>query len=62
MMGRPADHLVRQIDGVLDLDWVQGAYTLLLAYRSPFDRSGADDPDAHCGLHVCDPLGAKVVL
>ena len=59
----PTDHLVRQIDGVLDLDWVHKELALvLLAYGSAFDRSGADDPDVPCGLRVCDPLGAAAVL
>jgi hypothetical protein len=32
----PAEHLVRQIDGVLELDWVHKEL-------APFDRSGAFD-------------------
>ena len=59
----PADHLVRQIDGVLDLDWVHKELAPYYSHTGrPSIDPGADDPDAHCGLHVCDPLGAKVVL
>src|SRR5882762_2238040 len=35
----PDDHLVRKIGAVLNLSWI---HTEL----APFDRSGADDPDA----------------
>ena len=56
----PAEHLVRRIDAVLDLGWV---HQELAPYYSPHgaavDRSGAHDPDAHCRLRVCDPLGAS---
>ena len=55
----PPDHLVRQIDGVLDLGWV---HKELASYYSHTGRPSidprADDPDADCGLRLCDPLGA----
>ena len=41
---------------------MQGACAVLLAHRSALDCSDADDPDADCGLRVCDPLGAAAVL
>ena len=59
----PADHLVRQIDRVLDLDWVHSELAPYYSHTGrAFDRSGADDPDADCGIRVCDPLGAAAVL
>ena len=55
----PPDHLVRRIDAVLDLGWVhKDTGALLLPHRPTVDRSGADDPDAHRRLRVCNPLGA----
>ena len=42
--------LVRQIDGVLDLDWVHKELSSCYWYTGrPWIRSGADDPDADCG-------------
>ena len=59
----PPDHLVRQIDGrSRSRLGAQGACGLLLAHWPPLDRSGADDPDADCGLRVRDPLGAAALL
>ena len=59
----PTDHLVRQIDGVLDLDWV---HKELAPYYSHTGRPSIDPvlmyPDADCGLRVCDPFGAAAVL
>ena len=59
----PADHLVRQIDGVLDLDWV---HKELGPYYSHTGRPSidpvSDGPDAASGLRVCDPLGATTLL
>jgi hypothetical protein len=55
----PPDHLVRQIDPVLDLNLgTQGACTLLLAHGPAFDRPGVDDSDANHWICVCDPLRA----
>jgi hypothetical protein len=54
----PPDHLVRQIDGVLDLDWV---HKELAPYYSHTGRPSID-PDVDCGLRVCHPLGAAAVL
>ena len=50
----PADHLVRQIDGLLDLSWV---HKELAPYYSPTGRPSIDPVDtgnrrpdgAHCG-------------
>jgi hypothetical protein len=55
----PPDHLVRQIER-RSRPWLgaQGACTILLTHRPPFDRSGADDPDAYRGLRVCNPIRA----
>src|SRR3954451_15336238 len=58
----PPDHLVRQIDRVLDLSWVHKERTLLFPYGSPLDRSGSDDPNAACWLRVCAALGATALL
>jgi hypothetical protein len=60
----PSNHLVRQIDGVLDLVsrlGSQGACGLLLAHRSSLDRSSVDDPHVDRGLRVRDPVGAAAV-
>ena len=58
----PDDHRVREIAAVLDLSWVHArAGALLLPPWPPFDRSGADDPDAHPRLRVRHPLGAAAV-
>jgi hypothetical protein len=55
----PADHLVRQIDAVLDLNWVHKELARYYSHTGrPSDRSGTHDPDADCRLCVCDPLGA----
>ena len=53
----PPDHLVRKIDGLLDLDWV---HTELAPYYSHTGRPSIDpvDPDAACRLYFCDPLRA----
>jgi len=50
----PPDHLVRQIDGLLDLDWV---HRELAPYYSHTGRPSID-PDAAYRLYFCDPLRA----
>ena len=45
----PADHLVRQIDGVLDLDWV---HKELAAYYSHTGRPSIDRTTAEAFLFV----------
>ena len=58
----PDDHPVRAIAAVLDLILgTRRASALLSEDWAAFDRSGADDPDAHRRLRICDPLGASVV-
>jgi hypothetical protein len=57
----PSDHLVRQIDGVLDLGWV---HKELAAYYSHTGRpsiDSVDDPHVDRGLRVRDPVGAAAV-
>jgi hypothetical protein len=44
----PADHLVRQIDAILDLSWVHRELSITVAsilftHRPPLDRPGSDD-------------------
>ena len=57
----PDDHRVREIAAVLDLSWVHAELApYYLASWPPFDRSGADDPDAHRRLRVRHPLGAAL--
>ena len=53
----PPDHLVRQIDNVIDLSWVHQELT---PYYSDTGRPsiGSHDPNADRGLRVCDPLRA----
>jgi hypothetical protein len=58
----PPDHLVRQIDAVLDLSWVHKELAPYYSPTSTFGRSGVDDPDAARGLHICDPLGTADLL
>jgi hypothetical protein len=57
----PLDHLVRQIDGVLDLGWV---HKELAAYYSHTGRPSIDPvlmPHVDRGLRVRDPVGAAAV-
>ena len=58
----PPDHLVRQIDGVLDLGWVHKELAPYYSHTGRPDRPGSDDPDADRGLRVCAPLGAAIVF
>jgi hypothetical protein len=51
----PPDHPVRQIDGMLDLNWVHKELSHSYSHAG---RPGADDPDARRWLYVCDPLRA----
>lgn len=52
------DHLVRKIDAALDLSWLRNELAShYFINGSPFDRSGADDPDAGRRVCLCDPLG-----
>jgi transposase len=55
----PSDHLVRQIDAVLDLGWV---HKELAPYYSHTGRPSIDpvliDPNAHRRLRVRNPLRA----
>ena len=49
----PCDHLVRQIDAMLDLSWVHDELVpYYFAHWPTVDRSGADNPDADCWLRV----------
>ena len=58
----PDDHLVRAIARVLDLSWVRAELAPHYSHtRTPVDRSGADDPDAHRRLRVRHPLGTRAV-
>ena len=57
----PDDHPVRAIAAVLDLSWVHAELAPFYPKIGRPDRSGADDPDAHRRLRICDPLGASVV-
>ena len=51
----PEDHLVRKIDAALDLSWLRSE---LAPHYSSMGRPSIDDPDAGCGVCLCDPLGA----
>ena len=58
----PTNHLLRRIDAVLDLSWLRAeAFAFLQSYGMPFDRSGADDPDAAGRLLLFDPFRASAV-
>ena len=58
----PDDHPVRaDCCGSRPFLGTRRANALLSEDWAAFDRSGADDPDAHRRLRICDPLGASVV-
>ena len=57
----PADHLVRQIDGVLDLDWVHNELAPSHTGRPSIDPVLMIRM-LIVGYVFCDPLGAAVVL
>jgi transposase len=57
----PPNHLVRQIDGLLDLSWV---HKELVPYYSHTGRPSIDPVlmiDADRWLRVCAPLGAPAM-
>jgi len=58
----PPDHLVRQIDGLLDLSWVHKELAPYYSHTGrPSIGPGADDPDADRWLRVCASLGAPAM-
>ena len=62
-MGFPKDHLLRRMNvfvtGVL-ADLHQQLEAFLQRHRPPFDRSGIDDPDAHCRILLRHPLERRL--
>ena len=58
----PADHLLRRINGVLDLSWLRDEMKAHYSHLGlPIGLSRADDADASDRLLHVDPLGAALV-
>ena len=57
----PEDHLLRQIDPLLDERPSRTPRIVLQSYRTPLDRSRGDAPHADCGLLLWHSFGAAVV-
>jgi len=57
----PPDHLVRQIDGLLDLSWVHNELAPFYSHTGGLRLIGADDPDADRRLRICASFGTAAL-